>query len=311
MKCLLCESLNISQVDCIQVKYIIDTYIRTFKTDISYLFTDKEIYLNECAECGLLFYSPSVIGDDRYYNIIQKNSWYYRAEKEEYNYASSHIKPRDTVLDIGCGIGSFSKYIPFANFTGLEFSSEAVNTGLRNGIKIVNESIEEHSTKNESKYDIVSTFQVLEHISNIKEFIQKAAVCIKPGGKLIIAVPSDESYIKFLSNAILNMPPHHISRWTDRALINLSKVISLDLVIIHHEKLESIHNFEFLSTFLERCLRLNLSGRVPLVNTGFGFFIRRNIAYRLARLISQKEIDESFLPIGHTVIAIYQKRFIQ
>ena len=42
-------------------------------------------------------------------------------------------------------------------------------------------------------------------------------------------MPSDDSFLALSVNN-LNMPPHHITRWSDQALRNLTKLLNVELV---------------------------------------------------------------------------------
>ena len=307
MKCLLCNSNNVSELEKIPTKRVVDLYYQAYKSNFSYLFTEPYISLMECADCDLRFYSPSITGDNNFYSVLQKKSWYYREEKYEYKFASSFINKGEKVLDIGCGTGAFSNMIEMADFTGLEFSQDAIHKGESLGRKIIAESIEEHSLHNSNTYDVVTAFQVLEHISGINQFIKSSANCVKPGGLLIVAVPSDESYIKFKSNAILNMPPRHISRWTDKALYSIAKIIDFNVVEIHHEKLDPDHREDYLTTLIERSLLRNLEKPAPLVEDGIIYRVRRKVTDILTPIILKNGIDPAWSVTGQCVIAVYKK----
>ncbi len=44
-----------------------------------------------------------------------------------------------------------------------------------------------------------------------------AALCNIPGGLIGLAVPNQRSYVRHMVNP-LDMPPHHMTRWTRKAL---------------------------------------------------------------------------------------------
>lgn len=260
-----------------------------------------------CNSCDLIFYIPLVPGDEHFYSVLQKADWYYREDKEEYNVAAQIITKGSYILDVGCGKGEFKKFVPDSNFTGLEFSSDAIKTGIENGCNILNHSIEEHAELHSGKYDFVTVFQVLEHVPNIATFINSCAKCVKPGGKLIIAVPSEESYLHFSTNSILNMPPHHISRWTDKALINISSLINFNFINIYHDNLDHLHMKSYFAALIERSLPLRKTSSIKLIDDSLIYKIRMKIASILANRMLKACSHPAWQGKGQNVIAVFQK----
>lgn len=306
-RCLLCNSSDVIEIGRVETKKIIKKYIAVYKTDFGYLFNDPTIKLMKCNACDLQFYTPSVSGDERFYSVLQKTEHYYREEKEEYKVAAQIVHKGASVLDVGCGKGEFKKFIPESDFTGLEFSPEAVKVGTANGCYILNQSVEEHAAQHPNKYDFVTAFQVLEHVRNVAEFLRSCADCVKPGGKLIIAVPSEESFLRFSTNSILNMPPHHISRWTDKALTNVAALINFNLTQMVHDTLDHLHVKAFFTAFVERSLPFKNTSSVTLINDSFLYKIRINIASLLANRMYKNCSHPAWQGKGQNVTAVFQK----
>ena len=88
------------------------------------------------------------------------------------------------------------------------------------------------------EFDIVCAFQVLEHIDNVKSFIDSSLQILKKGGKLIIAVPFNNPYL-FRNDILntLNMPPHHMGLWNKKAFMNMDKFFPMCLEKLIIEKL--------------------------------------------------------------------------
>ena len=72
------------------------------------------------------------------------------------------------------------------------------------------------------RFDVVCAFQVLEHVADPLAFIAEAKARLNPGGLLFIGVPNRESYVGRLRDFPLDMPPHHVMRWSRRALAALA-----------------------------------------------------------------------------------------
>ena len=132
---------------------------------------------------------------------------------------------------------------------------------------------------------------------------------MKPGGLLLYCVPSEDSYISLLRNAVLNMPPHHVTRWTDQALRSVARVFGLEVVAIDHEILAPMHVTTYSALIAERMLRrvLHLEAQKGLLDTSLRQRMLDKAAYRLGRLIEKGLDEEKLYPRGHSVLAVYRK----
>ncbi|KAI8959340.1 ubiquinone biosynthesis O-methyltransferase [Daldinia sp. FL1419] len=105
-------------------------------------------------------------------------------------------------LDIGCGGGIFAESaarLPTtASVTAIDPSPEVLaiakahakrDPALRSKLTYLNTPIENLPvpSKPEDGYDIVSIFEVIEHVSNPAEFLDRCAPFVKPGGWLVLS----------------------------------------------------------------------------------------------------------------------------
>lgn len=299
--CPLCESENILHIELVKKEQLTFLYKKLTQEDFGYLI-NKDINYCECLNCNLKFYSPLITGDEKFYNSLQKFDWYYMDEKDEYHYAKKFIKSEDKVLEIGSGKGAFRKFIVSDDYIGLDFSENAKILAEKNGIIIENKSIEEYAEKCKDTFDIVVNFQVLEHVLHPKSFIESSLNVLKKDGLMIIAVPSENSFLKYVTNGILNMPPHHVTRWTDDTFRYLEQKYDLKIIDIFHEKLQPIHKEWFLQTFLMVKILKN-----RLIDLSFV----RKIISTFSRLLAKyllKGLNNEMLPNGHTVVVVFQKK---
>lgn len=182
MSCPLCFSKNIVIKEQIKKNDIVKLYQQIFNLNTSYLFISDQIYYKKCNVCKLLYFDPPIPGDEEFYNHLQKYDWYYMDDKPEFSFAAKYIKPKDQVLEIGCGKGAFTNKISTKNYTGLDFSTKAKELATKKNIIIKNQSIERHSKTNKNKYDCICAFQVLEHVKEINSFISNSLKCLKKMG---------------------------------------------------------------------------------------------------------------------------------
>ena len=310
--CPLCYSENIHEIENIHVADLKKSYKKMIGDSISDEFVGiQSILFMHCEKCDLKFFNPAITGSETFYEKLQKIDWYYMDEKDEYDYAKRFINKEDSVLEIGSGKGAFSKKIKSDNYIGLELSNKAIDIAAKDNISILNESIQKHAVNNSNKYDVVCAFQVLEHVADIKSFIESSIKCLKPNGILIYSVPSADSFISLAPNGILNkplnMPPHHLSWWSDKALFNITDLFGIQLIDIYHEELADIHKQWYAYTVSMRAIN-NLLGRTqPLLDRTLKTNFLMILAYIAGFFYKQGLDDKRILPRGHSVTAVYRK----
>jgi len=293
---------NTELVEVLDTSFIIDGYKKKLNIDTHRFFHGtKKVRIYKCLDTGYRFYYPfNVCGDSKFYEDLEKFSWYYMDWKWEHEIAGNIIKPKDKVLEIGSGRGSFLKKIQEkgADCIGLELNKNAVLYGQEKKVRILNESIQNHAKNNHGIYDVVCSFQVVEHITQIKEFLQASVDTLKPDGKLIISVPNNDSFIFLENKLILNMPPHHMGLWNLNSLVNIQKIFNLRLDKVFLEPLQSYH-LGFATSYLEEKLTSKLRRKYhflpPLI---------RKIA-RPFLLFSAREMSGYIQ--GHTILSMYIK----
>lgn len=98
-----------------------------------------------------------------------------------------------SILDIGSGYSFFINELyaaGFKNVTGIEVSSERRNIALEHSsVQIINFNIS-NPDKDIGRFDVVTLFHVLEHLSDPIMFLGKNKNLINPNGVLICEVPN-------------------------------------------------------------------------------------------------------------------------
>jgi 2-polyprenyl-3-methyl-5-hydroxy-6-metoxy-1,4-benzoquinol methylase len=273
--CPACGSAKHKQIDHVDIDQVIRGFA-SLNVDVAPLFDRREatIELHECEECGLRWYSPMVTGDDAFYESLQQHDWYYQSDKPEYDFAARQVAQGASVLEVGCGRGAFHAYLPKSvRYRGLEFNEIAVRKATEIGLDVAIRPVEEEARERPASYDVVCHFQVLEHVSNPAGFMQASVAALRPGGVMLVTVPAEDSFLRIANAAWLNMPPHHVTRWTDRALTNLYDRLGVNVEDIWHEPVASYHHDWYRSVMVSRGLsslfgqepRLQVSGWIPRI----------------------------------------------
>ncbi len=303
MTCPLCKSDDVKAVDHISKDRLRSVYLREYQTDIAKDVT-SDMTAYHCQSCDLKYFDPAFTGSQSFYSDLQKFDWYYKDDKFEYDYVAKLIKSKDKVLEVGCGKGAFSALIPSKKYVGLEFSETARDQALLLGRDVRTQSIEDHSKLNEQMYDVVCSFQVIEHTSDPKSFLEGCIRSLKPNGTLILTVPSENSFLEHIQDFALNMPPHHVTKWSDQCLTNLASKNGLELVDLYHEPLNSFHIRWFFTSMVVYQLNKTVGIKHSLLKSP-RHWLSHTMAELLYKLIGN--LPNAYHGHGHTVIAVYKK----
>ena len=310
MLCPCCGKENVTQLSVINSGEIIKLYRKNnINTEDVFTYIPLVSYLH-CKNCELKFFRPAAAGNENFYNQLQQLDWYFlHDDKTEFNYTKNHVCADYTVLDVGSGRGVWAthlKDIPGVFYQGIEFSSKSIELAKKDGINVMKESVEDHAKKYPDYYDVVATFQVLEHIDNIREFMSACIACTKPGGKLVIAVPNNDGFIKNMINNWLNIPPHHINHWNEASLRKLGEQFKLKMEDLYKEKVTPVHKMLFYNIYVFGKLNKLIGFKSELVNNSLKFRILNKLSYWIAKIImpfSKAHLKSN----GHTIIAVFEK----
>lgn len=227
-----------------------ETIIAKYKAlniEVARFFKTPSISLYKCKTTGYRFYYPfEIVGDAKFYEDLSKNKSNYYSERWEHKKALSYIENNDLVLEIGSGFGAFLSKLKDSNIrsVGLELNPHATEVSIKNGLKVKNTLIQNEAKTNKGVYDVVCSFQVLEHITEVHNFIKASIDALKISGKLIIGVPNNNPYL-FVNDKYhtLNLPPHHAGLWDKKSLKALEKVFSLQLECMELEPLSVNYSY--------------------------------------------------------------------
>ena len=121
-------------------------------------------------------------------------------------------------LDSGSGTGLNSLIIgEFANkVEGLEMSPEAIRLSALRAPNLVVKEGSFPESQLEKQYDLISLFDVLEHIKDDQKSINRIGEALKPGGLAVLTIPA---YPWLWSEHDKTL--HHFRRYRKQDLVNL------------------------------------------------------------------------------------------
>lgn len=190
--------------------------------------------LHRCGACGFRFFDPTLAGSAFFYEELMAGRPYPSTSPEfasAVRFAADHGVRK--ILDIGGGEGAFLDLAKIAGFEtlGIELNRNASKVAGAKGHRMFDRPMEEISDDDlGGGADMVTLFQVVEHVPAPVEFVRAASSLVRPGGYLLVAVPSSKRMLGLLHHDPLDWPPHHISRWRPADLSKLGERAGLDLV---------------------------------------------------------------------------------
>jgi 2-polyprenyl-3-methyl-5-hydroxy-6-metoxy-1,4-benzoquinol methylase len=239
-----------------------------------------DIYL--CPDCGCLLadidFNKAQYETAAYYTMSLitreeiENKWALR-----WRYVLSKIRSviRDcgsstlSLLDVGNGyfVSLASSEFGF-RAQGLGISAEEINFARDViGVQLINEEVGEHRIN----YDVVTCFNVIEHVVDPQSFLSALVDRVNPGGILVLSTPNTtclRARIRGLKKWERIDPPHHINLFPRNALRYLVKRHGLEEVC-----------YETLSTYITLVNTRNLMLRrlffhfLKLFNLGADHFL--------------------------------------
>ena len=169
-----------------------------------------------------------------------------------------------------------------------------------------------HAENNAGKYDIVCLFQVLEHLTELTNFIQAIHKCLKPGGKFCIAVPNNDGFVSYTPNYTFNLPPHHTILWTERSLRFLANKFGFDVIEAKPELLQDVHKETAYQSYLVSTMKKIFFLPNLLVDNSRGHrFVSSIIGILLRRPLLKKiliAIVRNRVKYGQSIIITLQKK---
>lgn len=287
-------------IDKIPVPRIVDLYAKELNMDVSGYFAElKEVEVYECNATKYRFYYPlNLAGESSFYEQLSTTrDIYYPQWKWENEIAIQHIPDGVSLLDVGCGEGIFLKELlnrRKVKAEGLELNPDGIKKSREKGLTIHDITIQEFVPGHEEAFDIVTSFQVVEHIADVKSFLESKLKVLKPKGLMIIGVPYSNPYLyKNDKFDTLNLPPHHMGLWNEHAFKNLETVFNIRLKAFHTSK---VHDMLYY-------ISVQMNRREKYHQAFYGSRVTRFFFRGINKLLSPLK----YFLRGHDIIVIFEK----
>ena len=226
--------------------------------------TVKDPSVVQCKKCGHYYMTPVVASDlmDKYYSIINSEFYhnagidseinYNEKEYDDYYKIISAIKPGGKVLEVGCGKGMLLNLLKKKGYDtyGIEPSPVAYKYAKESlKLNVDNQFLHNSRFRNE-KFDVVILIDVVEHILNMRPFLDDLKSVLKEGGLIFIGTGNIDSFnARFAGNNwFYYYTWEHVSFFTDTTMRTLLqqngfKDIKVRKISLQHKPLLNFSQF--------------------------------------------------------------------
>ena len=231
MKCNLCHSNSNSLVNFGNFP-IAHHYMKTVtQKEFSY-----PLELALCDYCNHIFIFNPISPDILYKNYITLSDWKFEPhiprllELMKLNGVANDAK----ILEIGSNDGKFLHYLRdagYCNVVGIEPTEDSCLSAMKKNIETIhgffNEGTAEKYIKKYGKCELLIIRQVLEHITDLKNFSRNMKNILQLGALVFIEVPDFESYIAGCDYALWE---EHVNYFTHDTLRYFLEKINIEEV---------------------------------------------------------------------------------
>ena len=145
----------------------------------------------------------------------EDSHWWFRARRRILDSVLARLYPRGglKIADVGCGTGGMMKMLSrFGRVTGVDEAPEAREYCRERGF--TNVLTQEVWEEDRTLYDLVTAFDVVEHVEDDVGFLSRLHRKLEPGGTILITVPA----YQFLWSVFDEMN-HHKRRYSRGRLL--------------------------------------------------------------------------------------------
>lgn len=191
--------------------------------------------LVKCRACGFVFIEriPTIDELNLFYSKYSYDSDSHLSPmtRESYNLLLDEFeqfRSKNKILDVGCGRGWFLIEAKKRGWEvyGTEFSEKAIEVCEAAGLKMKNGKLQK-STFSPEEFDIVTSFEVIEHINNPTEEISYIHEFLRTGGLFYCTTPNFNAYLRYYLKENYNnviVYPEHLSYYSRSTLKRLMRI---------------------------------------------------------------------------------------
>mgnify|MGYP001573505615 CR=1 FL=1 len=186
---------------------------------------------------------------DEKYSLYEVYDTVRRAEFKERLQRISELKPHGRLLDIGCSTGEFLELVSRTGryaIEGAEISQEAARKASeRLKVDVFCGTLEELPSS-PCSYDVITAWEIIEHIPDPVAFLRRVHYLLKPHGICCLSTPNTnklKNKISQRSRTSFFIPPEHSLYFSKTNLLQLLSRVGLDVLRVDVSSKSLLYRF--------------------------------------------------------------------
>lgn len=198
------------------------------------------------------------------------------------------------LLDVGCGTGELVAAARDRGYEamGVDFDPGAIQLARStHGLsKVFHQDVRglDHQFRR-SWFDVITFFEVLEHLEDPRRFLLDVRRLLKPSGRIAMSVPNRDRHLDTLGDG--DLPPHHLSQWNPASLERFLVENGFQVLQISQQPLDSEEVARYLKLTLSRWVGMGLGStllRREIEKAGPGEEV--HVSWTTRRIIQLKDM---------------------
>ena len=257
----------------------------------------------KCNNCDLVYTNP--IFDEEHYLEIYKATEYQEVVKDlgekshEYRvkrFGRERVKAIEryltnknsdvSLLDVGCSTGFFVEAANELEWDakGIDLNPSAIDFGKSRGLNLEQVELSKLSSKN--KYDVITLYDVLEHLVDPSDIIKQVRERLANDGLISMYVPNYDSASRVLmgKDAHFIWPSHHLTYFTIKTISDFLQKRSFEILEI---KTEGLDIFDYI--WWQENINEQNTEVIQKISNNLQFFINAGGYGKNLRVIAKKK----------------------
>ncbi|HOO57121.1 MAG TPA: class I SAM-dependent methyltransferase [bacterium] len=281
--------------------------------DTSFAFTKDGFTFVRCNVCGMLYINPQLDEQkilDQYEKLESQLYWVdvlqtpaqLKYDTKKFRGALADIdtfSDPGKLLDVGCSLGIFLDLARKKGWdvTGVELNQRARKVAKKKfGLDLLDKPLNELDLEDES-FDVVTLWEVLEHLTDPNSMLDECYRLLKPGGMLVILVPNCDSIaVRIMQDKAATFGWGHLWYFTPDSLCSILKrhgfvPFNVSTELGEMDTLENYFQFDdpYIGKNIKRCYKSPYILSGPIKKQLAEFVCAHNLGYKLRTYARKKK----------------------